>query len=99
MSNRNALPAPCLRFTLVNTGTIVLLKANDSRTPVWYKPFGCNDKASTTLNKSIGLLMGNEGARMPPAKPKNGNGKDKAQNGGNLGFEAELLRRLARVTQ
>lgn len=28
---------------------------------------------------------------MPPAKPKNGNGKEKAQNGGNLGFEAELF--------
>ena len=27
----------------------------------------------------------------PPGKPKN-NGKEKAQNGGNLGFEAELLR-------
>jgi type I restriction enzyme M protein len=28
---------------------------------------------------------------MPPAKPRNGNGKEKAQNGGNLGFEAELF--------
>jgi type I restriction enzyme M protein len=28
---------------------------------------------------------------MPPAKLKNGNGKEKAQNGGNLGFEAELF--------
>ena len=28
---------------------------------------------------------------MPPAKSKNGNGKEKAQNGGNLGFEAELF--------
>jgi type I restriction enzyme M protein len=28
---------------------------------------------------------------MSPQKPKNGNGKEKAQNGGNLGFEAELF--------
>jgi type I restriction enzyme M protein len=28
---------------------------------------------------------------MPPTKLKNGNGKEKAQNGGNLGFEAELF--------
>jgi type I restriction enzyme M protein len=28
---------------------------------------------------------------MSPHKPKNGNGKEKAQNGGNLGFEAELF--------
>jgi hypothetical protein len=29
---------------------------------------------------------------MPPEKPKNGIGKEKAQNGGDLGFETELLR-------
>ena len=28
---------------------------------------------------------------MPPRNPRNGNGKEKAQNGGNLGFEADLF--------
>src|ERR1700690_1026694 len=32
-----------------------------------------------------------KGNHMSPQKPKNGNGKEKAQNGGNLGFEAELF--------
>src|SRR5450755_1018717 len=52
-----------------------------------YKPCDCNRSG-----RRFGpQRCGDRRERMPPAKPKNGNGKEKAQNGGNLGFEAELF--------